>query len=1320
MKIQNLIISAGIAVAAFAQAAPETTAKEAYIFSYFCGQSDGLHLAVSDDGLNWTALNGNKSVLKPTVGKDRLMRDPSICRGPDGVYRMVWTTSWHDRIIGYAETRDFVNWSEQRAIPVMEYEKGCRNCWAPELTYDPDTGTYHIYWASTISGRGDGHRIYRTTTRDFKTFTPTEKWFDPGFSVIDAAIVRDSLTHDWVMTIKDEREKPVAKKHILTTRTKSLDKGFPTKLDGPINFGPDWVEGPSPFLVGKEIYVCFDNYRRGRYNMISSSDGGKTWKDRTAELHLPKGIRHGTVIAVPKQEKDALVERFRAGAFGAPRGLTVERLENPCGVDAPSPRFGWKMASKKVAKGVVQSAYRIMVASTKGNLAADKGDLWDTGKVSSADTIDVEYGGKPLASSRRYWWKVRTWDGSGAESDWSAPATWVTGIMPGDGWKAKWIGPAPETHPDADLSGARWITAKPNARGDVVISLDFDFSGAKPGEYVELLHAASTRHEIDVNGKEFHRHAGQVDRWNHLRFRDMTPWLKAGKNTMTVRVKKGAKGVPQAFICALRFPDGRRIVTNGTLGNDLGALRDTPYGKALVTREEIASPAFEKKIAITKPIVSAFLHVTGVGFYEASLNGRKIGDKVLDPSPTAYDKHVLYSTYDLGSALKPGENTLKVLVGHGWYDVRSIAVWNFDVAPWRDFPRMIAQLKITYADGTRETIVSDGSWRQVESPVGYDCIREGEVIGAHHPAQPDFAKREIRAVEVSAPKGALVAENCPGAKVLRTIAPKAIHAFPDGTYVVEFPENFAGWIRMDVRGQKKGDVLVIRYDERANRDFAPASVRRIDCHFRYTASQAVCATGAAFQTDRFVSSGAAVERYEPRFTYNGFQYVVLKGLRAAPRKEDITGCVVHTDFPAIGSFACSDETFNTLMLMGDRAYRSNFADGYPTDCPHREKNGWTGDASIASELAQYCYENTAAYEKWLRDIMDTQLANGDICCIVPTSGWGFRWGNGPAWDSALPVVAWNLWCYRGDRRILDVVYPALKRYVGFTSTKARGNLVRHGLGDWIPVERRHMPSTELTSSCYYRQAAAILARIAAIKGLADDAARYAKLADAIKNAINAKFYKGNGVYDNGHQTAQAFPLAFGVVSESERAAVEAKLVESVEREGCHVDIGLLGSKHVFRALSRAGRTDLAFKMLTNPTKPSPVEWIQKGGTTLWEDWGDGASRNHIMFGDFMAWAYQYIGGIQLPEKNGSCAAIPDVSATAFREVVIAPQFIDALTWAKVSVNGPNGPITTAWRRDGKKVALDVTVPPNTTAIVRLPGQPDRRIGSGDYSFTAIR
>ena len=1030
-------------------------------------------------------------------------------------------------------------------------------------------------------------------------------------------------------------------------------------------------------------------------------------------------------------------------ASSRPFGLTAEWRVNPCGVDVPAPRLAWKQGQGlgKGAKDVTIVAWRVLAATSRAQLDADQGDLWDSGKVAGAQSVGVPYAGTPLATSQRVFWKVKTWCNYGKESDWSEPAEFTMGVVKPSDWKAKWIGPAPETRPDADLGGARWVTSAPDAKGNVTFTRTFDFAGAKPGEYVELIHAASAEHEIVINGKSCHKHSGHVKRWNRLRFRDVTPWLKAGKNEMKVVVKK-ENGAPQAFICAFRFPDGRRLVTDASWGQDLGGVRDTPYGQALDLREEIASPAFEKTFTVTKPVASAVLHVTGVGFYEASLNGAKIGDKVLDPSPTAYDHHVLYSTYRLDGDLKPGANTLRILVGHGWYDVRSIATWNFDVAPWRDFPRAIAQLEIAYADGTRETVVTDGTWRQVESPVGYDCIREGEVIGARHWKQPDLAAKEIRAAEVPAPKGRLVAENCPGAKVMRTMAPKAIHAFPDGTYVVEFPENFAGWIRLNVRGQKKGDVLVVRYDERVNADFSPArpsvrnglydgvsvdvrkaktgqETRRIDCHFRYTASQAVCPVGAEFQADRFVSSGADVETYEPRFTYNGFQYVVLKGLRAAPRAEDVTGCVVHTSFSTIGSFACSDETFNTLMKMGDRAYRSNFADGVPTDCPHREKNGWTGDASIASELAQYCFENTAAYEKWLRDICDTQLPSGDICCIVPTSGWGFQWGNGPAWDSALPVIAWNLWNYRDDRRVLDAVYPALARYLAYTATKADADgLVKHGLGDWIPVDRKYFPSTELTSSCYYYQALRIASEIAAVKGLAAESASYAAAAARTRAGINRKYYKGGGVYDNGAQTAQAFPIAYGVVEDSERAATAAKLVESVELKCCHVNMGLLGTKHVFRALSRIGRTDLAFKMLVNPTKPSMVEWIQKGGTTLWEDWGDGASRNHIMFGDFMGWAYQYLAGIQLPETESSTSAVPVVKARGFKELVIAPQIIADLTWARASVNGPYGEIVSSWRRDGRKVTLDVTVPPNTTATVKLPGNAPMRVGSGTHSFTA--
>ncbi len=1052
-----------------------------------------------------------------------------------------------------------------------------------------------------------------------------------------------------------------------------------------------------------------------------------------------------------------------SAAAPVPCALAVDYRENPCGLDTPRPRFSWKLAAD--GANVRATAWSLLVASSPEKLAADVGDVWESGPLAGETSVGVVYAGRPLASSSRYFWKVRGFFSDGS-SAWSAPAEWTTGLMaPGD-WKAKWIGPAPETRPDEDFGAGEWITAPANAHGVVVLEYTFDFKGVKPGECVEMVHAGVSQHEIDVNGVSFNKWTGHVHDWRYLRFRDLTPWLKKGQNKIVVRVmadRARRPGEPvdhirfrapkdvRAFLAKITFPCGKTIVTDATWTSPagrvtkLGAPRATPYGKALVMRAETASPAFAKTFHVTKPVASALLHVTGVGFYEASLNGAKIGRKVLDPSPTAYDRRVLYSTYRLDTALKPGANELKILVGHGWYDMRSIATWNFETAPWRDFPRTIAQLEIVYADDTRETVCTDRTWRQVKSPLGYDDLFDGEVQGAWNRRAPDLEKTPLFAAEVPGPRGTLVASAHPGAEVMRTIPAKTVKDCGNGTYVIDFGENLSGWMRFTLRGQKAGDVVSFRYDERVNEDGSPATSsprdgrgdlvftnekraaekgreqRYIDRHFHYTGSHRVCPIDAAFQTDRFVSAGAAVEHYEPRFQYSGFRYVVVRGLARAPTLADAEACVIHTAFKTIGRFACSDETFNTLMAMGEKAYRSNFADGVPTDCPHREKNGWTGDASIAVELAQYLFENTATYEKWLRDVGDTQLANGNICCIVPTSGWGYHWGNGPAWDSALPVIAWTLWTYRADRRILDEVYPVLQRYLAYTATRANAQgLVRHGLGDWIPVTRAHMPSVEYTSSCYYYQAQRIASEIARLRGDAAEAKRYAAAAEKTRAGINAKFYKGRGVYENGGQTAQGLALAFGLPESGEEAAVAAALVASVERSKGHVDMGLLGMKHVFRALARIGRADLAFQMLVNPTKPSPVEWIQKGGTTLWEDWADGSSRNHIMFGDFVGWAYQYLAGIRLEETAGSTSAVPLVTTPGFKDLVIEPCLVDALTWVKASVESPYGAIESAWKRDGKNIVYTIRLPPNTRALLKLPGLAPRRVEGGSYSFTAAR
>lgn len=281
--------------------------SKVYLFSYFTGDSrDGLHLAYSRDGRTWTALKGGHSFLIPTIGKDKLMRDPSICQAPDGTFHMVWTSSWTDRIIGYASSKDLIHWSEQRSIPVMMHEPEAHNCWAPELYYDEPSQTFYIIWATTIPGRhkevptsesekGLNHRIYYVTTKDFQTFSETAMFFNPDFSVIDATIVRDPIRNDLIMIVKNENSLP-PEKNLRITRTMSLADGFSTDVSAPIT-GKYWCEGPAPLFVNDTLYVYFDKYREHKYGAVRSVDG-QHWEDVSDEVSFPSGTRHGTAFTV--------------------------------------------------------------------------------------------------------------------------------------------------------------------------------------------------------------------------------------------------------------------------------------------------------------------------------------------------------------------------------------------------------------------------------------------------------------------------------------------------------------------------------------------------------------------------------------------------------------------------------------------------------------------------------------------------------------------------------------------------------------------------------------------------------------------------------------------------------------------------------------------------------------------------------------------------------------------------------------------------------------------------------------------------------------
>ena len=727
----------------------------------------------------------------------------------------------------------------------------------------------------------------------------------------------------------------------------------------------------------------------------------------------------------------------------------------------------------------------------------------------------------------------------------------------------------------------------------------------------------------------------------------------------------------------------------------------------------VTDQAFERQFEVTRPVKSAVLHVTGLGFYEAYLNGRKIGDKVLDPSPTDYTRRVFYSTYPIDGLCK-GTNTLRILLGHGWYDMRTHTAWVFDAAPWRSRPKALAQLEIDFEDGSHQVVSTDGDWDMVESPIAYDCIREGEVLDG----RKTFGRRlGVKAAEVTPPKGTLESgDRYPAARKVGVVRPERVIELGNGRWLLSFPVTTSGWLRLVLRGLRSGDVVSIRYDENLGVEGNPAmptegnwkdanykvGARAIDCFFLKSGDESSSKRQAHMQVDRFISAGAAEEVFEPHFVYHGFRHVLIEGLRGQLTADDARAVTVQTDFAQTGSFACSDTVLTELVRMAMNSYRANFTDGIPTDCPHREKLGWTGDAWIASETGLAYFDVAVPYCKWYQDVLDTQRSDGSICAIAPTSGWGYDHYSGPVFDAVIGMLPWNLWQFRGDRAIVDVAYPALVKYLAYEKSLEKSpGLVENGLGDWNALIMSHMPDKEYVISCLYLRLKEIAAEFADLKGLVDDGRAFRDSAEETRRALRSKYGKGDGVYANGGQTAQALAIEMGLCTADERPATARQLIASVEKTGCHVDFGLVGSKFVYRALSDVGRADLAYRMIVNPTEPSMTKWIGKNGT-LWEDWGQGFSKCHVMLSDFASWAQQHVAGIRRPLEPG------------YRRVLIAPVPVEGLSWARGQVETPCGLIASAWTLAKGRFELNVTVPQGTTATVRLPDGSAKEVGPGAH------
>ncbi len=732
------------------------------------------------------------------------------------------------------------------------------------------------------------------------------------------------------------------------------------------------------------------------------------------------------------------------------------------------------------------------------------------------------------------------------------------------------------------------------------------------------------------------------------------------------------------------------------------------------------APYFRHGFEAGKKIKSARAYIATGGLFELFVNGEKIGDHVLDPNYTRFDRRILYVTHDITPQLKQGKNALGVHLGNGWYNHQSTAVWYFDKAPWRNRPVFCMDVRITYEDGSVETISSGKHWKTTLGPVIFNSIYTAE----HYDARKEIRGWNSSDFDDSKWKNAMVrpapTQNIVS-QVLQPIRPrleilsKSVNKINDSTYIFDLGRNISGVSEINLSAPE-GTEVRLKHAERLL-PTGRVDMSNIDAHYRPTNDS------DPFQTDIFILSGKGKESFKARFNYKGFQYVEVTLSRPVNlTKENLRGFFIHSDVPPVGKISSSNPTLDKIWWATNNSYLSNLV-GYPTDCPQREKNGWTGDAQIAIETGLFNFDGITVYEKWLADHRDEQQPNGVLPAIIPTSGWGYHWANGPDWTSTIAIIPWNLYLFYGDKKALEDNYENIKRYVNHIDELYPTGLTSWGLGDWIPVKSQS--PVELTSTAYYYTDARILADAAKLLGKGDDFKKYNALADKIKSAFNAKYLNtSTAIYGGGLQTELAVPLFWGLVPENLKQKVADNLAKKVIADGSQLDVGLLGTKAILQALSDNGHENLAYQLATRETFPSWGWWIVNGATTLYENWPIDAksdiSMNHIMFGEIGAWFFKAPGGIK-----------PDVKHPGFKNVILEPRFMDGLTQFSAEHMGPQGLIQSSWERSGEKITYKVVIPPNSTASLKLPTnkkwlQSGKALNSsvinltsGTYEFTSL-
>lgn len=1046
-----------------------------------------------------------------------------------------------------------------------------------------------------------------------------------------------------------------------------------------------------------------------------------------------------TLVAVSAEP----IQAAKAESPLFPDILTCEYLENPKGIDTPQPRLSWQLQSTE--RNMKQSAYQVIVSSSIEKLNSHVGDTWDSGKVSSGQSIHVQYSGPSLKSHQVCWWSVRVWDSDDKPSAWSRPASWSMGILQPADWKASWIG---YTKPPKErlllddaakflnFDGCHWMWSTDDSsleklpKGKRCFRLSLEIPDNDPVRWAYMLAAADDRYWMFINGRRYSISRLEPDAWKQAYEIDLTSKLRPGHNTIAVEVEnisEGPAGLAGKIVVALK--SGKTIIKpidtswkssikggknwqqpdfddkDWPPARPVAKVGEAPWstpqtGYATGWLQKAPSPMLRNTFKLKNmQIKRATVYVCGIGYYELHLNGQKVGDHQLDPAFTRYDKRVLYVTHDISYLLNNGDNAIGIMLGNGWYNMHTRATWDFDQAPWRNEPRAMLHLRVEYSDGSVETIATDSSWKASTGPLLLDSIRAGEVYDARlEQADWDTAKFNEsgwgNASIMDAPAGIVKAMMMPPIRITETISPIALTEPRPGVFVFDMGQNMPGWAKLYVTG-KSGTTITMRYAEKLRGD-GLIDQGNID----------VFVFAGPFQQDTYILKGGEEERWESRFAYHGFRYVEVTGWPGKPTLDSIRGRVAHTDFKPAGTFQCSNGLLDDIQKLTLWSYRGNYH-GYPTDCPQREKNGWTGDAHLAAEQAMFNWHNNSSYTKWMNDFADEQKEDGNVAAIIPTGGWGYAWGNGPAWDSAYLLIPWYMYQYLGDTQILKDHYEKMKLYVDYMTSRSEDHRVKHGLGDWAPAKTT--TPAPLTSTGYYYVDTMIVAQTAKLLNMEETADNYIGLADRIRASFNKAWYKGEGRYEPTTQTSLSCAIFQDMAEQSERPLVIDRLVELINAADGHLDVGILGAKYLFNTLSDYGRHDLAYRIATQTTMPSYGTWVKEGATTLTENWNSESSLNHIMFGDISAWFYKYLAGIRIDPAN-----------PGFKRTIIRPLPTGDLTWVHATHNSMYGPIESKWKIEDKMFKLNVVIPPNTTAIVYIPSGSIRNITESGKAVKKIK